>query len=69
MSSSRVLRMGGTFGDVNEFALMSGERLSKIALIGNYLPRKCGIATFTTRPSQGSDAPRIRAGMFRRCRE
>src|ERR1700733_8748864 len=26
---------------------MSRERLSKIALIGNYLPRKCGIATFT----------------------
>jgi glycosyltransferase involved in cell wall biosynthesis len=27
---------------------MSGERLSKIGLIGNYLPRKCGIATFTS---------------------
>jgi glycosyltransferase involved in cell wall biosynthesis len=26
---------------------MSRERLSKIAFIGNYLPRKCGIATFT----------------------
>jgi glycosyltransferase involved in cell wall biosynthesis len=26
---------------------MSRERLSKIGLIGNYLPRKCGIATFT----------------------
>jgi glycosyltransferase involved in cell wall biosynthesis len=26
---------------------MSRETLSKIALIGNYLPRKCGIATFT----------------------
>jgi glycosyltransferase involved in cell wall biosynthesis len=26
---------------------MSREGLSKIALIGNYLPRKCGIATFT----------------------
>src|ERR1700754_776020 len=26
---------------------MSREVLSKIALIGNYLPRKCGIATFT----------------------
>ena len=26
---------------------MSRERLSKVAFIGNYLPRKCGIATFT----------------------
>jgi glycosyltransferase involved in cell wall biosynthesis len=26
---------------------MSREKLSKIALVGNYLPRKCGIATFT----------------------
>ena len=41
--------MGGTFGGLasNECALMSRERLLKIALIGNYLPRKCGIATFT----------------------
>jgi hypothetical protein len=49
----------------NECALMSRERLSKIALIGNYLPRKCGIATFTCDLRMGFDAPRIRAGMFR----
>src|SRR3546814_7669769 len=31
----------------------SSDLTSKIALIGNYLPRKCGIATFTTDTRNG----------------
>ncbi len=33
---------------MTEIIRRSGDRLGKIALIGNYLPRQCGIATFTT---------------------
>ena len=37
------------------------ERIDSIAVIGNYLPRQCGIATFTTDLVEGlsAEAPDI----------
>jgi len=42
-----VRRMGRQEGDVIEH-IQSGSTIKRVGFIGNYMPRQCGIATFTT---------------------
>jgi glycosyltransferase involved in cell wall biosynthesis len=44
----RILFSPGTFGRMRKMDKIKHSIIKRIAFIGNYLPRQCGIATFTT---------------------
>ena len=68
MSSSRVLRLGETFGDVTNVLYVQG-KIVEDCLDWELSASQMRHRYIHLRPWQGPDARWIRAGMFCRCRE